>query len=182
MLDNKQLQQQMQRLEALVHQAENFADPAAQATAREIVQLLLDVHGAGLAKILEAIHHAGKPGDTIIDACARDGLVASLLLLHGLHPLDLETRVRQALDKVRPALGSHGGNVELLAVTENRVRLRLLGSCDGCPSSAVTMRHTIEEAILVAAPDVLAIEVEEQHEASPVKPANGLVSLNLVTK
>ena len=74
--------------------------------------------------------------------------MGGLLLLHGLHPLDLEARVRQALDKVRPYLRSHGGNVELLGVDEGVVRLRLEGSCHGCPSSAATMRQTIEEAIL----------------------------------
>ncbi len=47
-----------------------------------------------------------------------------------------------ALDSVRPYLGSHGGDVELLGVDEDAgaVHLRLLGSCDGCPSSAVTLQ------------------------------------------
>ena len=86
--------------------------------------------------------------------------MASLLLLHGLHPLDLEARVRQALEQVRPYLRTHGGDVELLGVDDGVVRLRMQGSCHGCPSSAVTLKHTIEEAIYDAAPDVAAIEVE----------------------
>ena len=83
-----------------------------------------------------------------------------ILLLHGLHPLDLETRVRQALDKVRPLLRSHGGNVELLGLAGGVARLRMLGSCDGCPSSAMTLKTAIEEAIYEKAPDVTAIEVD----------------------
>ena len=103
---------------------------------------------------------AGEAGAAILDACARDDVVGGLLLLHGLHPLDLEARVRQALEQVRPYLRSHGGNVELLGVGDGVVRLRLEGSCHGCPSSAVTMKQTIEEAILAKAPDVTAVEVE----------------------
>ena len=71
--------------------------------------------------------------------------MASLLLVHGLHPYDVETRVARALDGVRPYLGSHGGDVELLGVTDDGVvRLRLLGSCDGCPSSSVTLKLAVE--------------------------------------
>jgi Fe-S cluster biogenesis protein NfuA len=97
-----------------------------------------------------------------LDALARDDdLVSSLLLLHNLHPLDLSTRVGLALDKVRPALAAHGGSVQLLAVfPDGVVRLRLDGSCHGCPSSAATLQSTIEQAILAKAPDVTAIHVE----------------------
>ncbi len=91
---------------------------------------------------------------------AADDLVGSLLLLYGQHPLPLETRVTQALDKVRPYLDSHGGNVELLGITDGVVRLRMQGSCKSCPSSAMTLKLAIEEAIYAAAPDVVAIEAE----------------------
>ena len=62
---------------------------------------------------------------------------------------------------MRPYLGSHGGDVELLEVTDDGVvRLRLLGSCDGCPSSSVTLKLAVEDAIEAAAPEVTGIEVE----------------------
>jgi Fe-S cluster biogenesis protein NfuA len=80
--------------------------------------------------------------------------------LYGLHPLDLETRVRQALEQVRPYLQSHGGNVELLGVEGGIIRLRLQGSCHGCPSSAQTLKSTIEEAIAEKAPDAAGLQVE----------------------
>lgn len=91
---------------------------------------------------------------------AGDVVVSSLLLLYGLHPLDLKTRVDQALERVRPFLRSHKGNVELVDVSQGVVRLRMEGSCNGCPSSAMTLKLAIEEAIYAAAPDVAAIEVE----------------------
>ena len=127
---------------------------------QEIVQRLLDLHGTVFERVLDGIAATGPPGLELIDALATDDLVGSLLLLYGLHPQDLETRVRAALDKVRPLLHSHGGNVELLGITEGTVRLRLQGSCHGCPSSAMTLKLAIEEAIYNAAPDATALEVD----------------------
>ncbi len=116
------------------------------------MQALLDLYGEGLARIVG--HVAERDDGTLAEALAGDELVAHLLLLHGLHPVPLEARVRGALDEVRPYLESHGGDVELLGVEEGVVRLQLQGSCSGCPSSAVTLKLAIEEAIHKAAPDV----------------------------
>jgi len=161
-------QQRMQRVELLLQQVEGFADPVARETTREVVQMLMDLHGAGLAALLELVGQAGEPGQKLLGAFARNDLIASLLLLYGLHPVDLEERVRLALEQVRPTLQLHKGGVELLSVAEGTVRLKLTGNCDGCPSSAVTLRTTVEEAILAAAPDVTAIEVEEETGPAPL--------------
>jgi Fe-S cluster biogenesis protein NfuA len=169
-LDARQFQARLQRLDALLQEVERSADPAARSQAREIVQAVLDLHGAGLGRVLDHLAAAGASGAAILDACAGDDVVAGLLLLHGLHPLDLETRVLQALDQVRPYLRTHGGNVELLAIRDGVVRLRLVGSCHGCPSSAVTMKQTIEEAIVAKAPDAAAVEVEGVAESPSVTP------------
>lgn len=159
-LDAREFQAELQRLDGLLRTVERFADPAAQTQVRELVQAVLSLHSAGLQRILGHLEAAGATAKEALNACVRDEVVAGLLLLHGLHPLDLEARVRQALEDVRPALGAHGGDVELLEVSEELVRLRLLGSCDGCPSSAQTMRQTIEAAIIGRAPEVAAVEVE----------------------
>jgi Fe-S cluster biogenesis protein NfuA len=158
--DAREFQARLQRLDSLLSEVDRFPDPAAQAHVREVVQALLDLHGAGLTRILEHLEAAGQGGAAVLDACAGDDVVGGLLLLHGLHPLGLEARVLQALDQVRPQLHAHGGDVELLSINEGAVRLRLVGSCHGCPSSAVTMRQTIEEAIVGKAPDATALEVE----------------------
>jgi Fe-S cluster biogenesis protein NfuA len=165
--DAREFQAGLKRLEALLQGVEGFTDPGAQAHTRAVVRAVLDLHGAGLARLVERLEAAGEAGRAILDACAGDDVLGGLLLLHGLHPLGVEARVRQALDSVRPYLRSHGGNVELLSVLDGVVRLRLEGSCDGCPSSAVTMRQTIEEAILGKAPDVLSVEVEGLAEGPP---------------
>ena len=150
----------MQRVEGLIRKIEGLPDPAARAHALELVQALMDFHGAGLDRLMEIVAEAGEAGYSIFDDFARDELVGSLLLLYNLHPVPLETRVMQALDKVRPYLDSHGGNVELIGVADEVVRLRLQGSCKSCPSSAMTLKLAIEEAIMAAAPDVRAIEAE----------------------
>jgi Fe-S cluster biogenesis protein NfuA len=160
MHENSDFRKRIGRIETLIQEIDHFADPAARAHTRELVQTLLDYHGAGLAKMLDVMAGAGAAGGALIEELARDDLVGSLLLLYGLHPLGLEARVRQALDKVRPYLRSHGGNVELAGIEGGVVRLRMQGSCDGCPSSAQTLKHAIEEAIYETAPDVTAIEAE----------------------
>jgi Fe-S cluster biogenesis protein NfuA len=158
--DAREFQSRLERLDALIRDVEESADPAAAARTREIVEALLDLHGRGLDRILGHLEDAGAAGARILDACAGDDVVSGLLLLHDLHPMDVETRVRQALDRVRPALRSHGGNVELLGVRDGVVRLRLEGNCQGCPSSAATMKLTIEDAVFAAAPEVASVEVE----------------------
>ena len=109
----------------------------------------------------------GEERERIFEALAADELVSHLLLLHGLHPLDVETRVVRALEEVRPYLQSHGGNVELLGIEGGVARVRMQGSCDGCPSSAVTLKLAIEEAVQKAAPDLEGIEAEGVTEPQP---------------
>jgi Fe-S cluster biogenesis protein NfuA len=171
-------QQLIQRIDELTRKVEALADADARASALELLQSLMEFHGSGIERMLEIAAETGAAGQSVIDDFARDELVAGMLLLYGLHPVALETRVLQALDKVRPYLHSHGGNVELLGVEDGVVRLRLQGSCQSCPSSSMTLKLAIEEAIYEAAPDVTAIEAEGVLE-SPAP--SGLVPLVRLT-
>jgi len=151
----------------------------ARERAEELVRLVADLYGAGLERVLEIMHERGHLDDPTLDALAGDDLVASLLLVHGLHPYGVEQRIEQALESVRPYLGSHGGDVELIEVTDDgTVRLRLLGSCDGCPSSSVTLKLAVEGAIEAAAPEIGTIEVQTPtaESAGPVIPMSSLFS------
>lgn len=141
--------------------ASSAGGAVARERAEELVRLVADLYGAGLERVLDLMHERGHLDDATLDALAQDDLVASLLLVHGLHPYGVEQRVEQALESVRPYLGTHGGDVELLEVTEDGVvRLQLLGSCDGCPSSSVTLKLAVEGAIEAAAPEIITIEVQ----------------------
>src|SRR6202050_4939876 len=156
-----EIQNRLKTIETLVQRIEQVKDAALKATAKELVQSLMEFHGAGLERMLEIVHDSLELGPSVIETLGQDELVRSLLLLYGLHPDALETRVLQALEKTRPYLKSHGGNVSLLTVDDSgAVTLRLEGSCHGCPSSSATLKLAVEEAIYEAAPDVTAIIVE----------------------
>lgn len=152
-LDDGAVRERVARVDALLEDVEGAIGAVPVDTAIELVQALLDLYGEGLARIVG--HVAARDGDgALAQAFAGDELVSHLLLLHGLHPVPLEARVRGALDEVRPYLESHGGDVELLGVEEGVVRLAMRGSCDGCASSAATLKLAIEDAIQRSAPDV----------------------------
>jgi Fe-S cluster biogenesis protein NfuA len=134
----------------------------------DLVRTLVDLYGAGLARVVDVLRDDEPAGPLILDRLTRDPLVEGLLLLHGLHPVDVDTRIQQALDRVRPYLGSHAGGVEYLGIDADGVaRLRLQGTCHGCASSAITAEHTIQAAVEEAAPEVCGVSIEGVAAAPP---------------
>ena len=169
MHENKDFQQRMQKIEALTGEIEALTDENARAKAIELMQLLMEYHGAAIGRVMEIIAERNSSGD-IFDDLAEDELSSSLLMLYVLHPLEIETRVERAIEKVRPTLAAHGGDAELIGIDEGIVRLRLVGSCNGCPSSSITLKQTIEQAIYEAAPEIAGIETEgETKETDDIK-------------
>jgi Fe-S cluster biogenesis protein NfuA len=164
----------VQHIAGLIQRLETIADASVRASIQQLVQSLMAWHGAALERIMALVSQAGEPGSALMDRFVHDDVVASLLLLYELHPLDLETRVRQALDKVRPAMRAHGGDVELLSIADGVVRLRLQGSGHGWASSATTLKLAIEEALYESAPDMTTLEVEG---VVPQPSASGFVPL-----
>ncbi len=146
-------------------------DDKAAVAAEELVGLLVGVYGDGLGHIVAALGDAGPAGTALLAQLTDDPLVESLLLLHDLHPLDVNTRIQRALDQVRPYLGSHAGGVEYVGVIDGVAQLRLEGSCDGCPSSTVTVQLAIEGAVMDAAPEVTEVAVEGVTPPAPPSPA-----------
>lgn len=168
------IQQTAERVESLLN-ASAAGGSVARERAEELVRLMVDLYGAGLERVLDLMHELGRLDEDVLTALAADPLVAGLLLVHGLHPQDTATRVGMALDSVRPYLGSHGGDVELVEVTaEGVVRLQLTGSCDGCPSSATTLELAVEGAVRDAAPEVTEIEVLAAPKTAGVIPISSL--------
>jgi Fe-S cluster biogenesis protein NfuA len=167
---------QIESIEGMVRALENSADAASSLKAKELMQALMTLHGACLERMLEIVKQTGTLGQAIIDSFAADEKVRSLLLLYDLHPLDMETRILQALEKTRPYLRSHGGSVNLISVDPaGIVTLRLEGSPNGCASSSATLKSVVEQAVYDAAPDVTAIHVEGS--LAEQKPAPAFVPL-----
>jgi Fe-S cluster biogenesis protein NfuA/nitrite reductase/ring-hydroxylating ferredoxin subunit len=136
-------------------------------TAEELVGLLVEMYGTALERVVGSLRDHDP---AFVHKLAEDDLLESLLLLHELHPLDVDARVQRALDRVRPYLGSHAGGVEYLGVDEEGVaQLRLEGNCHGCPSSTLTVKMAIEGAIQDAAPEVTGVEVAGVSEPEPSK-------------
>jgi Fe-S cluster biogenesis protein NfuA len=172
--DGKDFREDIQRIGGLVQEIESIADPAVRAATKDLVQSLMDLHGAVLEKALEIVADSGEPGMNIIDRLGRDSLVSSVLILYGLHPEDLESRVMKAVDRVRPQLRKQGCEVELFVVNEGAIRLKVKTGSHTCGSTAKTAQATLEGAIYDAAPDLTSLVVEGLEE----KPASGFVALD----
>jgi Fe-S cluster biogenesis protein NfuA/nitrite reductase/ring-hydroxylating ferredoxin subunit len=182
-VEERELQKRLAHVDTLVGELQQLPDPAWRAMVEELLSTVLDLHGEALSRMLDALGPRGDAEtDHLLERMADDDLVRGVLLLHGLHPLDLRTRVEGALESVRPYMQSHGGGVELIGVAGDTVRIRLEGHCQGCPSSTVTLKLAVEKAIYEAAPDVAAIEVVEPVDALPTGPPviAGLVALPVV--
>jgi Fe-S cluster biogenesis protein NfuA/nitrite reductase/ring-hydroxylating ferredoxin subunit len=139
---------------------------------------LTELYGAALERMVAI---ATESAPELVGRFAADDLVASLMLVHGLHPHGVERRIEDALDSVRPYLGSHGGDVTLLEVVDGAegmtVRLQFAGSCKSCPSSAVTLEFAVEDAVRAAAPEITTIEVVAADSASTGS-SSGLISVD----
>jgi Fe-S cluster biogenesis protein NfuA/nitrite reductase/ring-hydroxylating ferredoxin subunit len=164
----------VERVQRLTEQVEALDDPAARDAADALAGAVVQLYGEGLERIFAVL-------DPQLRAqLAEDGVVASLMLIHGLFPVDLRTRVQEALDSVRPYMESHGGDVELLGIEDGVARLRLEGSCSGCGASQATLELAIERALEETAPDLLGLDVEGVVDAPPrPEPASDVEWLEL---
>ena len=178
-LESEEVEQEAQwrtagdRIQTLLD-ASAASGAVAHERAEQLVREVTDLYGAGLERMMRL---AVSANPELAEAFTDDQLVASLLLVHNLHPHGVERRVSDALDSVRPYLGSHGGDVHLIEVADGPdgsiVRLQFSGSCKTCPSSSVTLELAVEDAIRAAAPEVESIEVvaaEQPKSASVISP------------
>ncbi len=170
-----EFQKRLQAIEQLLGTIEAVADPNLRATVQELVQLIMNLHGEGLERTLELIRATEDGGANIVSRLGRDELVGSLLILYSLHPLDLETRVAQAMEKARSRLRAYDGELELLSIEDGAVRLRLHANGHGCGSTPQALREMVEEAVYQTAPDVTSLAIEGAEEQP------GFVPLEMLT-
>ena len=148
-----------ERVEKLAALLERAGEPEVRAAALELVQSVIELHGAALERLVDSLLQTSA-GEHALGQALENGLVSSMLLLHNLHPDDIETRVLRGIENVRPYLQSHGGDAELVDVREGIVHLRLHGTCGSCPSSSITLKNAVEDALFEMAPDIVEIVSE----------------------
>jgi hypothetical protein len=151
---------QAQRIEALIAKLESSCDPDSLVAARELVQSVMEVHRAGLERILHIVSQTGTQSDEMIERFARDEVVGNLLLLHKIHPFDLAKRVELALEKLRTNPDHAGGVIELLSTREGAIHIRL-------SDKASSLKKAIITAIHEAAPDLTHLTIEGGGDTVP---------------
>ena len=159
--ERKELLERTKRIQDLMERIERLPNPAARALLQDCLESLLVMYGDGLGRLMAILRQDGSAtGEQLLAQVLKDSHVRGLLLIHGLHPLSLEQRLKQALDQVRPYMQSHGGTVELLSLNGDFARLRLEGSCKSCPSSRVTLELAVRKALEENCPDLAGFDVE----------------------
>ena len=174
MSEIKDFQERVRRIGALVEEIETIADPAARSSTRQLMQLVMEFHGAAIDRMLEILANGGEPGMAFIEQVGRDPMVSSLLVLYGLHPESLETRVRKAVERLTPRLQRDGTGIELLGIRDGAVIVKVTAGEHACGSTTSALRSLVEDAIYEAAPDLVSLAVE----GLDGRPATGFVSLD----
>jgi len=155
MTGTPEFQQRLESIEVVIRQIEATGDPNVRNAARELVQLVMELHGAGLERIMEILRSHGEAGQSLLGSLGRDDMVSSLLVLYGLHPLSLEERVHQALEKANRQIRSRSATVELLGMGDGAVRLALKANGHG-----PALKQVVEAAIYQAAPDITSLVID----------------------
>jgi len=160
-MNNQHTREQIEQVEYLLRRFDEFADPHVRDDANKLVKALMDIHGAGLGRIVDLLASEGKAGAEILAKLAADETVSGLLVLYGLHPVSFSERIRVAVETLQPLLDSHNAAVEIISANREAVQLRLLVNGQGCHSGSGQLKQVIEESILGAAPDLLNLRIEE---------------------
>jgi Fe-S cluster biogenesis protein NfuA len=159
-MNNGEFQSHAQQLNELVERTNGLSDENARSVALQLLQSVMDLHGAVITRVVETLTDSGEAGRKSLAELGRDPLICGLLVLYGVHPVAMEERIANAIEGVRPQLQKQGGSVELLGISDSAVRLKLQHAANGGNAPAEKMKHVIEQAILEAAPEVVQIVVE----------------------
>jgi Fe-S cluster biogenesis protein NfuA len=154
-MDNREFQAHTTKIDQLVQRVTALTDENARTTGLELLQSLMDLHGAVLARVVELLSESGEPGRVSLSKLGSDPMVCGLLVLYGIHPVSMEDRVSDAIEKVRPQLRKQGADVELLGISDGVVRVKVQAHRSG-----EKIKTVLEQAILEAAPETVEIITE----------------------
>lgn len=176
MADRVAFQEQVKKLGELVARFEEMPAGPEKAAGKELLQLLMDVQAQGLERVMEMIFESRETGPGLIDQLGKDDVAGGLLLLYSLHPDAFEARVETAVERLQSHLRKLSCAIELLAVEEGAVRVRVAKGGHGCGSSTDELRSTVENGILELAPDLVSLEI-----LGLAEPTGGFVALETLT-
>ncbi|MEM1347230.1 MAG: NifU family protein [Myxococcota bacterium] len=157
----RDLVQDLERLEAITTDWESNQKSTVQA----MRQTIEEIQAGAFRQMIRAVKEHPGGLDALMEAL-EDEWVLGVLSYHGIirgsgedMGPTLEQRIEQAIDEVRPALLGHDGDVEIVSITPPEVKIRLLGSCDGCVFSEATVKLGIERAVKNAADEIERVVV-----------------------
>jgi Fe-S cluster biogenesis protein NfuA len=159
-MNDGEFQGYTQAIEQLLQRVGTLSDENARGTAIELLQSLMDLHGAAFARIVEVLSGDGDQESNSLAKLGKDPLLCGLFVLYGVHPVPVEERVKQAIERVKPQLAKRDLTIALLAITDGIVRIKVDGVTDSGGASAGKARELIEQEILEAAPEVTNIGIE----------------------
>jgi Fe-S cluster biogenesis protein NfuA len=174
-MTSSEFQAYAEQIERAVQRVNELQQEDSRTAALELMQAVMDLHGAALSRFVELLIEAGDAGRNSLAALGSDPLLCGLMVLYGVHPLSLEERVTRAIERVRPQVQKQGGKVELLDVNDSQVRVSIHSSGNGCHSSPDALQSTVEQAIREAAPEVIEIVAE-----GVASSAAGFVPVNMI--
>ena len=154
------------RVERLLDELAACAEPAVVERVRELVQRLVELYGAGLARVLAIARQDAPDGrGELVDRLGRDPLVGRLLLIHDLHPLPVDARVTQAVERVRAMAALRGVTIAPIALTGEAVRVRLTAVSQACAGATGEVEQVLRRALADLAPEVARVELERDEPA-----------------
>lgn len=158
------LAERMKDIERRVVELEGGNDPVLKVAARELISAVMELHQAAIGQMLQIVREGPSSEADFIGRFAGDEVVGAVLLLHGLHPLDLQARVKEALRSAESYLKSHGATAELVSVSNEGLVVNLRGQAKGCGSTLSALRARLESDLQNAAPEASLIVVNEVND------------------
>lgn len=181
----------MPRVGELFDELMTHPDSGVRDRVEEMMDLFDAFHREGLGRLVEMIR--AWRGEIFLESVGRDDVTGYFLNAYdfGEAPDERERAaafeaVDAAMDELRPMIESHGGMITVEEIKDGVVTLQMMGSCDGCPSSAATLTGGIEEALRRHWPNFRRLEVvdpaADEASAAPALPEPEPVLLKIGRK